>query len=278
MINFKMNLRIKVFVIAVFIIVLGQVGFSTKNVKIFQESYISTLKTKYEKLAFFLKDDVEKVLSIGIPLTKMIKIEGTLHEILKSGQELSFIEITDNNGHILYFADHKTMEQIKHGKQKSLLYNFETIKLTHKYGLTQNDTNIVLPIMNPRKKIREGYINLHISPQIIVSKSNQIFWDAITVILTSMLITFEFLGFFVAYEISSPLENLSRAMYLSIKENSLMPEQRFMFMDELYTVVDKLNYRMLRLQQHFTSVMAAHQYFPKSRRYLIQELKSSLTL
>ena len=278
MINLRMNLRIKVFIIAVFIIVLGQVGFSIKNVEIFQKSYISTLKAKYEKLAFFLKDDVEKILSIGIPLTKMIKIEGTLHGILKSGKELNFIEITDNNGYMLYFADHNTMKQIKKKKRKALLYSSETINLTHKYGLTQNDTNIVLPIMNPRKKIGEGYINLHISPQIIVSRSNQIFLDAITVILTSMLITFEFLGFFVAYEISSPLENLSRTMSLSIKKNALMPEQSFMFMDELYIVVEKLNDRMLQLQQHFAPVASAQKYFPKIKASFDPRITKQLKL
>jgi hypothetical protein len=89
-------------------------------VEIFQESYISTLKAKYEKLGRFLKSDVERVLRIGIPLDKLIKMEETLHRTLTSGRELEFIEIVDKTGNVLYFADHDTMERVEKGERKCL--------------------------------------------------------------------------------------------------------------------------------------------------------------
>ncbi|MEA1969190.1 MAG: MFS transporter [Thermodesulfobacteriota bacterium] len=274
--NFKLNLRIKVFIIAVGIIVLGQIWYSAKNVKLYQKSYVSTLKIKCKKMAEFLKNDVERILSIGIPITKLIKMEKSLQEILDSAPELNFIEITDNKGYLLYFADHHKMEQIEQGKQRSLLHDSKTEHLTQKAGLTPDDTNIVLPILNKRKNIQAGFINLHISPRIIVDRSNQILFDMITVILTSLLITFEFLGFFVAFEISIPLEKLSSEMSYSIDNCSTIPGSRHMFMKELAGMVEKFNYHIQSLKQYLTPVTTTRIFFPKIEAVLAPGINKQL--
>ena len=274
----KMNLRIKVFIIAVCIIVMGQVGFSLKNVEIFQESYISTLKAKYEKLGRFLKSDVERVLRIGIPLDKLIKMEETLHRTLTSGKELEFIEIADKEGNVLYFADHDTMERVEKGARHSRMKSPETLATVQRAGLVPEDTNIKIPIYDPGKSEKEGYIHLHIDPGSIVEKSRQIFLDMVTVILTSLLITFELLGFFVAYEISSPLKEISRTMRRSLKSYTPMPVQSFLFMDELCQVVDRFNRHMLKLGHCLTPVETTRKYFPKVKERIDQRIENQVNL
>ena len=276
--NMKMNLRIKVFIIAVCIIVAGQIGFSIKNVEIFQESYISTLKGKYEKLGRFLKSDVERILRIGIPLGKLIKMEETLHRTLTSGRELEFIEIVDKEGNVLYFADHDTMERVEKGERKSLIKNPEILASVKQAGLVPDDTNIKIPIHDPGKNETEGYIHLHIDPGTIVEKSRQIFLDMITVILTSLLITFELLGFFVAYEISSPLKEISRTMQRSLKSYTPMPVQSFLFMDELCQVVDRFNRHMLKLGHCLTPVETTRKYFPGVKERLEKRIDKQVNL
>ncbi|MGM0643805.1 MAG: MFS transporter [Thermodesulfobacteriota bacterium] len=278
MISLKMNLRIKVFIIAVCIIVMGQVGFSLKNVDIFQKSYISTLQAKYEKLARFLKSDLERILRIGIPLGKLIKVEETLHRTLTSGEELDFIEIVDNQGNVLYFADHDTMERVEKGTRKSVMENPETLASVKRAGLKPEDTNIKIPVYNPGSNTREGYLHLHIAPESIKKKSNQILLDMVTVILTSLLITFELLGFFVAYEISSPLKEISRTMRRSIQDYAPMPVQSFLFMDELCTVVDKFNRHMLKLGHCLTPLETTRKYFPKVKKRLDSRIETQLAL
>jgi len=267
--NFKLNLRIKVFILCVCIIVLGQMWYSAKNVKIYQKSYVSTLQIKCKKMAEFLKNDIEKILNLGIPLTKLIKIEKTLQEILDSAPELNFIEITDSEGYLLYFADHHTMEHIEQGRRSSILHSKKIKSLTQKAGLTPDDTDIVLPILNQRKKTKAGFINLYITPQIIIDRSNQILFDMITVILTSLLITFEFLGFFVTYEISTPLKNLSTQINRSIVSYSTIPGYKHMFMKELAVMVEKFNDYIQILKQHLTPVAATKIFYPKIEAILL---------
>lgn len=276
--NIKMNLRIKVFIIAVFIIVMGQIGFSVKNVEIFQESYISTLKAKYQKLGRFLRSDVERILQLGIPLGKLIKMEETLHRTLTSGKELEFIEIVDKTGNVLYFADHDSMERVEKGERRSLMESPETLASVEQAGLTPNNTNIKIPIVDPGKNEKQGYIHLHIDPGSIVEKSRQIFLDMVTVILTSLLITFELLGFFVAYEISSPLKEISRTMRRSLGSYKPMPVQSFLFMDELCTVVDRFNRHMLKLGHYLTPVETTRRYFPKVKERLEQRIDKQVDL
>lgn len=259
--NFKINLRIKVFILTVCIIVIGQFWYAAKNVKLYQKSYISTLQIKSQKMAGFLKNDVEKILGLGIPITKLIKIEKTLQKILNSTPELNFIEITDNKGNLLYFADHFTMEHIEPGKRRSRLHDKQTKHLTQKAGLKPDDTNIILPIINKEKQA--GFINLFISPQVIIDRSNQIFFDMITVILTSLLITFEFLGFFVTYEISTPLEKLSMEISRSIETCSTIPGYRHMFMRELADMVEKFNKHAQVLKQHLIFAETIRNFYPR---------------
>ncbi len=264
--DFRMNLRIKVFIIAVVIIVLGQVGFSLKNVEKFQKSYIETLNTKYEKLALYLKSDVERVLSIGIPLTDLTRMEDTLHRILHSGPELKFIEITDNLGNVLYFADQNSMEKFERGERKSFLKKIETVKAIQNSELTPADTNVSVPILDPESDVRKGFINLHIAPEEILSKSNEVLLDMITVILTSLLVTFELLGFFVAYEVSSPLNRISQNIHYSIQNYTPMPLHSFVFMDELTTVVVRFNQHIHSLKHKLTPISTQKRYFPKIKK------------
>jgi MFS family permease len=276
--NFKLNLRIKVFIIAVVIIVIGQVGFSVKNVQLFKESYIRTLNVKYEKLAVYIKKDVEKILNVGIPLTKLIKMEESLHSILETGDELEFIEITDKKDNLLYLANRESMERFAPGAKKSLLGKSETLKAIRKADLTPADTNVVVPITNPKTGDEAGSIKLHISPRKIQAKSNEILLDMITVILTSLLITFELLGFFVAYEVSSPLQNISRQMGRSIRSYAPMSIHSFLFIDELTDIIDKFNRRIYRLRTHHSLITSEKKYLPRLREGINRRIENQLGL
>ena len=136
MIN-NLSTRLKVFIIAVSVIVAGQVFYSIQNVRSFQNSYVETLKLKCNNLGGFLKKDVEYVLNLNIPLTKLIKMENTLKEIMGAIPELQFIEIADLDGYVLYYADHKSIGRIKPGTKKSAILNPVGIKL-ERYGLSKN--------------------------------------------------------------------------------------------------------------------------------------------
>ncbi len=203
----NVSMRMRIFVISVCIIISGQVIYSKKNVESFQKSYLETLQMKCQKLGEFLKDDIEYVLSLNIPFAKLAKLENTLREILDVIPELEFIEITDREGHVLHYAAHKSVTHIEAETTLSSFNEEATLKTRHP-GLNLSDVDTLLPVFHRRENQHVGYIKMRLSPEVIVSKSREILWDMITVILTSLLITFEMLTFFVSYSITDPLERM----------------------------------------------------------------------
>ncbi len=115
----RLNTRLKIFLIAICIIISGQIVYSIYNIRSFQQEYVAALRDKCRRLGSYLKDDVEYVIGLNIPLTKLIKLEKTLKEILGAIPELAFIEITDNDGYVLYYADQNSMGRVAPGTRPS---------------------------------------------------------------------------------------------------------------------------------------------------------------
>ncbi|MCP4700414.1 MAG: MFS transporter [Gammaproteobacteria bacterium] len=254
--------------ISVAMIVGGQIIYTRFNADSFQESYLQSLQAKTRKLGEFIKSDVEYVLNLRIPLTKLIKVEGTLKEILLATPELEFIEITDLDGYVLYYADHQSMGRVEPGIKLSRTSDNAANRKLESFGLTPAATDTVLPILNPRKKRLIGYIKMRLSPHPIISTSREILLDMITVILTSLLVTFEFLMFFVAYSISDPLRCALKDIRHAIRNFSLLPAKTFLFMKELGNVMESFNRFMTGFQKKTGSFVSVQQRLPEAQKQL----------
>ena len=247
-----MSLRIKVFIVAALFIVLGQAIYSRSNVATFQQSYVDSLREKSSKVGAILKSEVEYILSLKIPLTKLVKMENMLKDVLGTAPELEFIEITDRPGNVLYFADHQTIGRYEPDTRQSLTGNEEGLGRIRRAGLSPELTDTSLPLACCGEESPVGYVKLRLSADLIVSKSREILFDMITAILTSLLITFEFLTFFAAYSISSPITEVVRDMRRSLAYSSLLPRHRFVFLRELNQITIRFN----ELWQDFLKSMA----------------------
>ena len=253
----NISLRIKVFVIAICFIVTGQIFYSFRNVQSFRESYVESLREKCRTSGELLKNDVEFVLNLNIPITKLVKLEKTLEEILKTTPELEFLEITDLSNDVLYYADHESIGRIEAGTQQSRTLDENANQTLQRFHLTPEMTDTVLPVYFQKKNELVGYIHMRLSPTLVAGKSRDILFDMITVILTSLLITFEFLTFFVAYSIGDPLENTVRNIRRSLHRSALLPEDRFLLMKNLDQVVTRFNdfmYQFLSTFQPFSAL------------------------
>lgn len=170
--------RLRIFILGMGIIVGAQLAYSYFNIQQFQRSHLQTVQEKFQRLAGFLKDDVEYVLNLNIPLGELVKLERTLSDILKVTPELAFIEIADLEGHVLYFADHETMKQMAPGERDAA---------------ASPDT--VLPVLYQRENERVGTIQMKMLTKVISQKSREILLDMLTAIMVSLLITFEAFSF-----------------------------------------------------------------------------------
>ncbi|MCF6246850.1 MAG: MFS transporter [Desulfobacula sp.] len=258
----KFSLRIKIFLIAVLVVVSGQIIYSKKNVDYFQATYLETLREKSQTLGTFLKNDVEYILNLNIPITKLIKLENTLNDILQAFPELRYIEITDLDGFQLYYADHESIRRVEPGLRKSAGLETNAIKELDQAGVTIGDVDVVLPVYHLKKQVHVGNITLRLSPNSFTAQSRQILWDMITVILTSLLITFEFLSFFVSFSIADPLERISQDFKRSIYKRSYMSGQSLYFINGLGIVIELFNQRMGQLLNRIRPVNYARHIFP----------------
>lgn len=235
------TLRFKVFLVGVCFIVLGQTVYSHRNIQSFQQSYIDTLEEKCLRLGTLLKNDVEYVLSLNIPITKLTKMESTLSEIMETFPELRRIEITGQDMKVLYYSDRReenrsegSVEGAGGGENRAC----EARNLPG--GDERADT--VLPIYHTSTEEEPvGFIRMQLAPEIIAKKSREILLDMITMILTSLLITFEFLTFFARYSMSDPLEDVIRSIRASRESGRPVPAKRYLLMGGLEKVTVSFN-------------------------------------
>lgn len=203
-----LSLRVHIFVIAVLVILLGQSVYSWFNLRSFQSSYIHALQDKSSRVGNFLRDDIQHVLKMGIPLDTVSGLEQSLARTLHDIPEASFIEVVNADGNLLYRADSEGAEKIPPKRQKGSFTTKPYAQQLKRMGLTPEDTDITIPLQ-PVEQVA-GYIHIQISGNLIYTRSRQILWDMLTVMLTSLLLSFEFLTFFVVYYIQHPLDVLRR--------------------------------------------------------------------
>ncbi len=191
------------------VVVVGQGIYAYLNVNSFQQSYLQSVQSQSMRLADYLRQDIEYVLKLGIPLQKLIKIEASLAQILDATPEIEFLEITDLEHRVFYYADHQTMERVTGDSRLSATLEVDESGSGF-LALDHDTTNLRLPFTGGKSDTQVGYIQMRISTSLIQSTSREIVWDIVTVILVSLLITFEFLGFFVNHGFSEPLRKLTQ--------------------------------------------------------------------
>ena len=260
-----MNLRIKVALISICVILVCQILYSQKNVASFQESYIESMQLKSMKLGQFLKNDIEAVLGLNIPLTKLINLEKTLKKVLDAATEMEYIEITDDQGFVLYYADHVNMIKNNPGEKPSDI--FREKKRQKKGGIIEEiQTDTSLSLYDVKKRTKVGYINLRLSLDPIRAKLREVLFDIITVIIVSILMTFEFLSLFVTFSITSPIKTVEKQINRAANSFSLLPGRTYLLMNELNQLISRFNDFMTMYLKQMSTFQLMQKWFPRMNR------------
>jgi MFS family permease len=229
-------------------LVIGQGVYAVYNVSSFQRNYLASIQAQSQRLGTLLRQDIEYVLKLGIPIEKLIKIEASLAEVLEATPEIEFIEITDLKNRVIYFADHRTMEQVE-GLSRLSRTRQSLRESGGLLALSREDTDIRIPISNPRTQTDVGFIQMRISAGLVQGTSREIVWDIVTVILVSLLISFEVLGFFVGYSFSEPLRRLGRAVAVAVPGRQPVVLGKNFALPKVGHIVEQLNARLDQLAQ-----------------------------
>lgn len=226
-----LSLRVYIFVIAVLVIIMGQSAYSWFNLRSFQASYINALQEKTSRMGNFLSDDIQHVLKMGIPLNAVSGLEPSLARTLHDIPEAGFIEVVDADGNLLYRADPEGARKIGPERQRGSFTTKPYAQQLNRMGLAPEDTDIAIALQ-PEEQIA-GYIHIHISGHLIQARSRQILWDMLTVMLTSLLLSFEFLTFFVIYYIRHPLDGLRRDIAIRFSTCQPVNPEKYRFLGNI---------------------------------------------
>lgn len=247
--HLHLNLKINVFIVAVAVIILGQAAYSYFNINSFQSSHVNTVREKSVSAGQNLGQDLEYVLEMGIDLERISRLENSLAQVLENLPEVEFMEITDPRGFTLFYADHQTADSFEPGSRESdFVHKPYASKLAEK-GLSPEDTDVALPLEVNNQL--QGYINIHISGSVIHAQTRQIMWDMLTVMFTSLLLTFEFLTFFVIYYISHPLNILRQDIARNYRRLLPVDRQSYSALSEISVLADYYNAIIRRYAQSF---------------------------
>ncbi len=231
-------------------VILGQLFYAAFNVRSFQQSYLESVQAQSYRLADYLRQDVEYILGLGIPLQRLVRVELSLAELLEASTEIAFIEITNREQRVIYYADREQM--LRYQEEESPLSalqqpNAERHNLLRSgFGLaiTRAESDLRIPLHNPRSGEPVGAIQIRISAQQIYAATRGIIWDILTVILVSLLITFEFTAFFARRSFSQPLQRLTIALRRAAHSGRPLPTKGWGTVHGISQLIHRFNQRI----------------------------------
>lgn len=186
----KLGISILMFLV----IGISQIVFTGLNTKAFNSHYLRINKEKTKMLTVMLRDDIEYLLSKGLRLDKLRKMETIMGEIIESAPEIKDITIFGRSRDPLYMATREGVVNFGNSAAEA-----------KKYAMAES---IEDPDFNVRSTIRrsgeiegyisatahsEPYISTNISKDVVSKKLREIVLDSVTILMLSFLFFLELL-------------------------------------------------------------------------------------
>lgn len=164
----------------------AQILFSTSSIRDFEDYYLKISRAKAEILTGLLKEDIEYLFSKGIQISRLVKVDALMAEIIAASPELSALCILDKSGQALYMATRDGVVDLKDAPP--------TEDRQSAGGIPESpDTlyNVHTELLKDDKT--EGLILAAISRDVVLKKLHAMVLDSATVLVISILFLVEIL-------------------------------------------------------------------------------------
>ena len=175
----------RISIVLFLVIIVSQLLFFSFSTSVFKNYYLNITKEKASALIKLLRNDVEYLLSKGLHINKLVKMEVMMGKILPALPEVSNITILDTNEDLLYMADKEGI--VDYTKPSLEQYLWRPGNLPGSASEYKLRVNIV-----QEGKIA-GVISATISREVVLSRLQEIIWDSVTVLVISVLFSVELL-------------------------------------------------------------------------------------
>lgn len=175
----------RISIVLFLVIILSQLLFFSFSTTVFKNYYLNITREKASALIKLLRNDVEFLLSKGLHINKLVKMEVMMGKILPALPEVSNITILDTNEDLLYMADKEGVIDYTKPSMDQYFWRPENLPgSAAEYSLRVN-------IMQDEETA--GFISATISRQVVLSRLREIIWDSVTVLVISVLFSVELL-------------------------------------------------------------------------------------
>ena len=182
------NKKRPIFVIIFIIFIISLLSYSFFTNKYFEKTFLTVFDSNIETLSDVIKKEIENVLDMGLSIKKLKRVEVLLNEKLRNNPECQEIAITDMIGNVLYKVNNNIVYSMLE-KDASVTLSESEVKI----GLVEKPYQKLLPIYKKGNQV--GFISLLINQKLINDKIFDLLLDTITIIVVSLVFSFELLGF-----------------------------------------------------------------------------------
>lgn len=181
--------KVRLYIILILVLGGAQAYYSVFNVNFFKNNYIDIIRTKTQTLTQLLQEDIEYLLSKGIRIDRLIKVDALMSEIIQATPELDNMRIVTASDEMLYLA---TSEGVIDLRKQESAQGISTLDFT-----TDGIYDIEVPLR--KKENVEGFIKVQISRAVIGDKIKEIILDSVTVGVIALLFVLELLYFMILF-------------------------------------------------------------------------------
>jgi predicted MFS family arabinose efflux permease len=164
------------YVVPLLIIVIAQACFSVATIRTFRQEYLSVTRVSIERLTTLVKSDLEVILSKGIRITSLTRLEEHFRHLTESVPEIQYIEILNPQRAVLYDSGGVAPDAATQAAPSDPLFD------------------IVLPLQ-PRaadgSQSLAGYMKIRLSADYIGKGVRERMFDAGTLVLLAALAVLE---------------------------------------------------------------------------------------
>jgi len=179
--------RIRIYLVLLLILGGAQLFYAASNTKAFRNNYLDITRAKTEQLGKLLKDDIEYLLSKGIQINRLFKIDVLMSEIIGATPEIGDMRIFDTEDKLLYVANTQGIVNIQKAVPPEAIAFQEPA----------NGEAFEVLLSLKKKKQTQGFLQIHLSRDIMGAKIREILLDSATVVVISLLFLVELVILFL---------------------------------------------------------------------------------
>ncbi|MGK0289136.1 MAG: putative MFS family arabinose efflux permease [bacterium] len=186
--NQKTIPKLRLSILILFVLGLAQLFYSFYNSQEFRNNYLEIIQNKTKTVTQLFTLGIENLLSKGIQIDRLTKVDQILGEIVQTADEIETIKITNHNHKVLY-EPKLAKSNLDKVQEKSHQSSFWSRFLLGKDKIYQ--------VQYPLKKGSDikGYVELTLSKAVIGKKIQEIVLDSLTVVVISFLFVGELIIF-----------------------------------------------------------------------------------